>query len=268
MHDRQRLSRALTVSIILSLVTVAFIAAGIVSNADNQQSSAWTSISGIDWAEFSFPGYLISNNVWGKGNVTAYSQRVFFDSESYRFGWDWRWPYNTSQVRGYPEVIYGKKPWNASSTVAHLPCPILDANLEVEFDLATEATGVYNTAFDIWLTSTKEARPEDILFEIMIWIDNHGMRPLGSVHDTIEIGGVSYDVWVATGAGEYGWTYICLKATKPYLTGRIDLGAVMQYLTSTGLVEDTVFLADVEFGNEIIWGSGQTVVSTYRIGKQ
>ena len=144
--------------------------------------------------------------------MTDYSQRIFYDSGSSRFGWDWRWPYNPSQVRGYPEVIYGKKPWNASSTVAHLPCPILDANLEVEFDLSTEATGVYNTAFDIWLTGTKEARPEDILFEIMIWIDNHGMRPLGSVRDTVEIGGMRYDVWVSKRVGEYGWTYICFKA--------------------------------------------------------
>jgi hypothetical protein len=265
MHDRHRLSRALTVSVILSLVSAAFFAVGAAGNANNRQSSAWTSVSDIDWAEFSFLGYLISNNVWGKGNVTDYSQRIFYDSGSSRFGWDWRWPYNPSQVRGYPEVIYGKKPWNASSTVAHLPCPILDANLEVEFDLSTEATGVYNTAFDIWLTGTKEARPEDILFEIMIWIDNHGMRPLGSVRDTVEIGGMRYDVWVSKRVGEYGWTYICFKAVQPYLTGKIDLGAIMRYLTSAGLVEDTVFLADVEFGNEIIYGSGETIVSTYRI---
>ena len=40
------------------------------------------------------------------------------------FGWNWNWPNANNNVKSYPEVIYGKKPWSSSSTSQALPIKI------------------------------------------------------------------------------------------------------------------------------------------------
>ena len=72
------------------------------------------------WEEYSFGPYLLQNNTWGQGDIIDFSQCIFTTSDSI-FGWNWDWPNIGNNVKAYPEIIFGKKPWSSSSTNNILP---------------------------------------------------------------------------------------------------------------------------------------------------
>ena len=73
-----------------------------------------------DWAQMQIGSQLIENNVWGKGDIVDYTQCIYKTSSN-KFGWHWDWPYSGDNVKSYPEVIFGKKPWSNESTHPSLP---------------------------------------------------------------------------------------------------------------------------------------------------
>ena len=67
------------------------------------------------WAQRLYGDYLIENNIWGQGEINDYSQCIFTTNDS-SFGWNWTWPDVGYNVKAYPEIIFGKKPWSTTST--------------------------------------------------------------------------------------------------------------------------------------------------------
>ena len=79
-----------------------------------------------EWSQFSFGEYIIENNVWGQGDIDDFIQCIYRtgNGDDIHFGWSWDWPNSNNDVKSYPEVIYGKKPWSSSSTTPELPIKI------------------------------------------------------------------------------------------------------------------------------------------------
>ena len=92
------------------------------------------------WSQFTIGSYLVENNVWGQGNITDFTQCIYHTGtgDDVYFGWNWNWPVGNSDVKAYPEVIFGKKPWNSSSTNPVLPIKIQNLN---EFYVAYDLDG-------------------------------------------------------------------------------------------------------------------------------
>ena len=92
------------------------------------------------WAQFAIGSYLVENNVWGQGSITDFTQCIYHTGtgDDVYFGWNWNWPVGNSDVKAYPEVIFGKKPWNSSSTNPVLPIKIQNLN---EFYVAYDLDG-------------------------------------------------------------------------------------------------------------------------------
>ena len=66
-----------------------------------------------DWSQFLFSEYIVENNVWGQGDIDDFIQCIYRagSGDNIHFGWNWDWPNVNNDVKSYPEVIYGKKPW-------------------------------------------------------------------------------------------------------------------------------------------------------------
>lgn len=232
-----------------------------------------------DWAKLRSAGFVYENNVWNQGTVKRQDRsqcllRRVVDGET-QYGWRWRWPLGSGEVKAYPEVIYGHKPWLASSTTASLPRRIstIDA-LSVAYEIEMRARGRYNLAFDIWVTEGGRPTPAAITHEIMIWVGEpaRAWEPApGHRADTVTIGDATYDLYVKPHAewiAEHGApnvAYIAFNARTPRLTGDVDVKAFLDYLTRRGYVPAGGYVASVEFGNEVMSGEGELWLKSYEV---
>jgi hypothetical protein len=225
-----------------------------------------------DGALIDIGDYQAQNNTWGKGNLSGWSQCIGLAMEAdgtLAGRWTWDWLNSGSNVKAYPEIIFGQKPGSATTTKA-LPIKLSDIGfLTVSYDVSSNNSGSGNVAFDIWLTDT----PNPIIFgtppithEIMVWLDQQGgLGPSGNFKERVNINGSTYAVFVAPKWGE-GWEYVAFFSPESRLgAGTLDLGSLLAYMQETNLATGAEYLASIEFGNEIVTGSGETIVKSYSV---
>ena len=232
-----------------------------------------------DWARLRNAGFVYENNVWNQGTIKRENRtqcllkRVVDGKVQY--GWRWQWPRGSGNVKAYPEVIYGHKPWFTSSTTADLPRRISTLDeLSVTYDIEMHARGRYNLAFDIWVTNSDRPTPSAITHEIMIWVGERtrAWEPSpGDLAKRVTIGDVTYDLYIRPHAEwlkEHGApkvAYIAFNARTAQLSGRIDVKKFLDYLTDHAHLSADGYVASVELGNEIMNGTGELWLKSYEI---
>lgn len=218
-----------------------------------------------DWSQLSFSEYIVENNVWGQGNINDFTQCIYRtgSADNIHFGWYWDWPNANNEVKSYPEVIYGKKPWSGSSTSATLPIKIQNIDqLYVDYNLNMSANGSYNLAFEFWVTTDSMSSETGITTEVMIWMDRNIINPAGSVIASVIFDGFEYNVYRANWDS---WTYIAFLSTEPQYSGTLAVHNFVHYLVNEGILDPEEYFADFEMGNEVVYGTGQTDIQKYDI---
>ncbi len=185
--------------------------------------------------------------------------------------WTWDLPYS-DHVVAYPMILFGQKP-PAPTTTDILPIKILDiASATVSYDISSTYTGRGNVALEFWLTDRQNPTTwsvPPITHEIMIWLDAYGgMKPAGRLIEQVSIDGTSYKVYVADNF-VLGWRYIAFDSETSQLgAGRLNLVSFLSYLRENDLVTGEEYLAEIEIGNEIAYGGGETIVHKYEVSIQ
>ncbi|MFW6366130.1 MAG: GH12 family glycosyl hydrolase domain-containing protein [Spirochaetota bacterium] len=236
---------------------------------ENGVSSAEYSVQRCDeFATIDLGDYILVNNTWGREEIVRYTQCIFRESTVFQYpvGWKWDWPrYRMVAVKAYPGIIFGFKPWSASSTSSALPVRITDmGSIRAVYDIATSANGDYNLALELWLTSDNTPRPENITTEIMIWLDNSGMTPAGDFIDDVTIDSIRYSFYKGYITQTGRW-YIALVRRKPELSGETEISGIVRWLAEKRHVSPDDFIASIEIGNEIVSGEGVTTVNSYAV---
>jgi Glycosyl hydrolase family 12 len=101
--------------------------------------------------------------------------------------------------------------------------------------------GIYNDAYDIWLNGVDTPGSN----EVMIWNQNHGQRPAGSVVAVTSLGGRTYQVWKYDG-------YIAFVAEPAFTSGTVNLLAFFNYVVSQGYIAPNPTLGQVDYGVELV----------------
>ncbi len=228
--------------------------------------------------------YKYENNQWGRDKARSRGdfeqcllRRTIGDKHEY--GWTWNWPGHEPSVYAYPEIIWGWKPWTGgTSSDGRFPRRVSEIEqLKLHYHVETDATGSYNLAPEVWLTSGKggsgKPNPELITTEIMFWLEYAGAaRPAGDVIDTPTIDGVRYELWkmddMGNKGGGVGWRIYSLKSPQVTRQGTLNIGALLRDMTAKGQINAKDYVASVEFGNEINGGSGTTWVKRFEIEAQ
>ena len=206
--------------------------------------------------------YHLENNAWGTENPLP-PQHIFGPPDD-SISWHWDWPAGSAdKVMAYPEIIYGKKPFNRTSSTTALPRAIRELNtLNVDFSFQTSATGAFNSTFDLWITNSSSATQADITAEVMIWLSKDGLTPAGSRN---------YALNTPTGCSSFHsgrmqhWDYFAFVLNRTITEGNVDLKPYIDFLVNEGAVSADHFLASVEFGNEIAFGKGATKLVLYSV---
>ncbi|MXW10024.1 MAG: hypothetical protein F4Z78_09360, partial [Gammaproteobacteria bacterium] len=232
------------------------------------------------WEEWFVGDFSYFNNVWNRQDTRDYEQCIMRRTlsglvERAEYGWRWRWPTRRGQVKAYPELIYGHKPWHPRSTTPELPRRIdaIEA-LEVDYAAYLAVEGTYNLAFDFWITRDDPPSVSGISHEVMIWLD-HDFRPAGEQFyvGPVRIEGVLWDlyhwpdrVWPnADGDRELVADYMALVRHRDLLVGSVDLLALFRYLIDRGYLPADHYLTAIEFGNEAVSGAGELWLKDFRV---
>ena len=211
--------------------------------------------------------YALENNAWGSDGVSRFAQCVYATPAGDRLAWTWDYPTeDVDRVKAYPEVIFGKKPFTPGpSTTRLLPRPVTQVPaLAVEFAARTEATGRWNAAFELWLTSDPAAPQASITHEVMFWVAQAGgPRPAGvRVRTVTPRDGRACDLWAGP---MQSWGYLAFVFRQPVTGGMIEFGPYLEHLLANGDIPPTAYVADLEYGNEVWHGAGWTVLDRYRV---
>jgi hypothetical protein len=222
-----------------------------------------------------FDDFIILNNPWGKGSVKKYREMIFkanADSAA-PFGWKWDWPVErTDDVKAYQCLSYGWNPWMADRTNKVLPVAIGNiAELSVSYDVAMSASGKYNLSFDFWITEypgNTDPLELNVKREFMVWID----RKDSGIDQYWYVGPVIID-------GDY-YEFYRLKDLKgtlssrdfmifikkvPIRSGKLDITKFLEYLLKKKYVKEGEFFKNIDFGNEVWHGEGETVVNEFSV---
>lgn len=223
----------------------------LLASAGSDASIAQTQLC-EDFSRIARGTYEIVNNIWDRAGYPG-KQCIT------RFGWTWDWPMSSQGVRSYPSIRQGWQPWAGRSTFARLPIRVSKMKgIGASFSVTTEQSGSYNTAFEMWITDSATPSPRSIRTEIMIWTDRSVLLPAGSKIETVTLDGRKYDLWLKT--NHQGWRYVAYVAHRKQLSGSLRLDAFVADCVKRGWVTPDEYVADIEFGNEIVNGKGSTVL--------
>jgi len=214
--------------------------------------------------------YKVENNVWGfySGlNNSLFSQCVFFDSlDPGIFGWRWELD-SLSIMPSYPRVEFGQNPWANSSTTLLLPKQLKSiSQLEVFFDYEFTSSGIYNTSFDIWISENSIPSDNNIRAEIMIWLDANTIPDADMINDNLLINDELYCLY--KNSNWYTYPFFLFLKKNNSNKGNLNILPFMMYLVNNKHIDFDLFLADIEFGNEIWSGKGQMKILNYKIDIQ
>jgi hypothetical protein len=215
-----------------------------------------------EWDRIQNGEYLVENCTW---NIQAahgkWRQTVFCDPATGSMGWRWDFSGEDAAVKTYPEIIFGRKPFDSyTSTTPRLPAPLASARFRLEYDYEAKAEGSYNTTTDISFTDSTNPGPANIRAKLMIWFDRQNMAFFESGRTTAAvIGGRRHQVLINRNhVGPEGrWVFIALLPDNLPRQGELDLTAYFGYLLADGALKPEWFLSSIEAGSEIANGQGE-----------
>jgi hypothetical protein len=85
------------------------------------------------------------------------------------------------------------------------------------------------------------------------------------------IGDIAFEIWYAanwrdaSNANSNRWTYVAYRATKPRLSATLDIKKILDDAVARGLVSPDHFVSNIELGNEVMSGTGQTWIKSLAV---
>lgn len=245
------------------------------SNAERRE------VSCTDYFEIDTRFGRFTSNVWNKQAAGGAQVRQCIVArgpmDAREYGWSWDWPSNSGTVFAYPETVIGWKPWNGGgSTHARLPIRIRDVGTFVwSYEVETVSNGKQNLATSMWLTRSGatgiDPNPTDISTELMVWTDGFDFLPAGTRIATVAVDGIEFEVWHvadwgdAAGVNSNRWSYVTYRATDRRLSVSLDIRKILVDAVDRGLISPDHFVSNIEIGNEVMSGSGQTWVKSLAV---
>ncbi len=221
--------------------------------------------------------YQFENNMWAQSKAKGPFEQCVVSRKiagETQLGWTWNWPGHEPLGFGYPEIIFGWKPWSSRSTSPALPVRISNLRtLSVRYAVATEHSGKIALSISIFVTDSGEAsapNPLAIVDELVLWLDYpEDTLPSGTRRAEFELAGTRYELWHSPKHGDRGdgtgWDLYFLKGPNRKLQAEIQLKPLLDWLLTQNLVRPEQFIASVELGNELMSGSGTTWVQAFEV---
>ena len=158
----------------------------------------------------------------------------------------------------YPSIVYG---WHvdgkfyggyqAAKTISSIQSIPTTADVTVP-----GAPAVYNTSYDLWVSSQANPGANGSRTEVMIWLNRPGMDPypIGTKQTTVQIGSQTWEVWYDTDIGADNFHTVSYIQTS-LRSAELDIKPFLDDAVARGYIQASQYLLGVQFGFEI-WKAG------------
>ncbi|WP_395343935.1 GH12 family glycosyl hydrolase domain-containing protein [Ningiella sp. W23] len=273
--------KSITTCIILLLT------ASLLSCSENKQP-AWIkpdtyTISCGEYYSHETPLGILNNNVWNKHAADTDSWEQCLEMRSIdgntQYGWSWSWPFGRRVIYSQPQIKIGASPW-APEPKFNDAFPIKISELTeftVNHELEVYSNGNHNNVTTMWLLTQayhgSKPRPDLIAVEVMIWTyaTPAHFDPAGKKYSELTIGDSIWEVWYEkdwndkSGVNDNQWISLSYRADESSMSATIPALKLLQFAISEGLINDELFIADIELGNEVMSGSGIAWVREFSV---
>jgi hypothetical protein len=176
--------------------------------------------------------YYVANDMW---NISGYSVTQTLYACSYA-NWyvvaDMNNDSGDGAVKTYP---------NAHMDFSSEPAISSFHSIDSTFAENSPDTGIYEDAYDIWINGVASSGST----EIMIWTQNHGQSPSGSVAGSVTLDGHAYTVWRSG-------SYIAFVANTNFSSGSLNLLGYFNWVIGQGWMPASSTLGQVDYGAELV----------------
>ena len=223
----------------LSIVLVALL----VTPAHAAGCSPPTFVTSAPDGMWSNGGYFVHNYMW---NASGYRVDQTLRACSYR-----QWSVtatadNAAQdgaVKTYPSAHKDFHNW----TTGWEPRLSTFTSIRSRFSARSPGVGIYNVAYDIWLTGVPGQH------EVMIWTDNYRQVPAGTlVAQGLRFNDRTWKVFATPGNGT-----VTFLPDARLTQGTLDIKARLDWLVRRGMLPATATLGQICFGVEIVSTGGR-----------
>jgi hypothetical protein len=227
--------------------------------------------------------YAVINNMWNASTVPGARQCVNYTTYG-KVGvrdaqFNWSYPTTAFDVHGYPEILVGQRQGTQASTTTSLPRKVLDlksvgvtAKVATACDPGSEC--YYDTAFDLWFQDENTPALFKPSLELMVITDTNWMTNPDIYREpivaTVSFNGVAFDLRyrTMTVAGVGSWAYLAYVARTRVSALNLDLNDFLKDAQARSYLKSTSFLSTIEFGTEVVYGSGSTTITNYSVNVQ
>ena len=185
--------------------------------------------------------YFVSNNMW---NASGYSVTQTLHACSYG-NWYVTATMNNDSGDGAVKT-YPNSQRDFSQAISSLSA------VTSTFAETSPGTGIYEDAYDIWINGLATSGST----EVMIWTQNHGQTPSGSVQGTVTFDGRSYTVWKSG-------SYIAFVANANVTAGTMNLLGFFRWIIGKGWIPADSTLSQVCYGAELVSTNGVPATFTF-----
>ncbi|HEX7820765.1 MAG TPA: carbohydrate-binding domain-containing protein [Sphingobium sp.] len=214
-------------------------------------------------------GWIVFNNTWGSNELTYgkdYTVSTTYDPTSVNTATTFSWSYpppsvSWTKIMAYPSIMFGVDIYKNSNGESYDPAKVLPIRMsdltsvvsKYDFTMGGETHG-FDVSYDIWLTDVPQGIWSSITNEVMIWMHQGDVKAWGDLIGTYTDGTYSAKIY-------HTGTYTALVPDKDYPAGTIDIGDVLQKLKGMGIIKDSEYLDQIDFGAEPIKGKGSLTVN-------
>jgi len=208
----------------------------------------------------------VVNNMHGEYRLVpgdSYVQCMEIKNGSFPITWTWDVRTDQPFVKGFPQIFFGINPWTRIPTTDRLPARVGDlAALEVRHVVGLRADGLYNLAFDMWLTVDETPTQHERTHEVMVWLAGNIPMGEGKLGET-KVGEETWEFYRKEMEGAP--PLLIFVPRVPRTTGTTDLLFFLRKLIEDGHITEDVYVSIIELGTEMWHGSGVAAVGDFSV---
>ena len=216
------------------------------------------------YAEVPISDKILLQSVWNHDGSLGLQGGISFrkDRVDALWGWDWQRP-TDALPKSSMTALYGHSPWLRKSTTGALPVRISCLRtMDVHYEFETKGSGKYVTGIKIYLTDGSVPKPENLRVEIMIWLHTENTTPWAEPGGTLRIGNDIFGRWI--GRIE-SWKAIILQPRAEKSGTTLDIAQILKALAARNDIDEKLYVAAIELGDEITMGSGYTALRKFDV---
>lgn len=226
-----------------------------------------------------FFAYNVTNNMWGvfeklAANTLPYAITVCVEGKqksptemSAKFTWSlpqWDGKLVQADIKAYPSIVHGHELNGATSSPSIFPRAISDSTKVVaNYDVTVTSNGLDQTFFDVVYTSSPNSNNLTTDIVIDVGVSPYAPRVSDYIEDIV-VDDILYKVYRNSDLTPPRYS-IWFALQKPNMKGTLRLKPFNDYLVRKGFVAATDYIETIDFGTEVITGTGETIVRSYSI---